>query len=215
MKNRIVLLGPPASGKGTQAALLGAAFGIPHTSTGAMLRDERAKGTALGAEADSYTSRGLLFPDELALRVVQEWLQGKTRFLLDGFPRTIGQATAFDAYLGDRNLPLDVVYFLELDQSEIETRILGRLTCGSCGSVFNETFNRISAEDPCPKCGGPLERRNDDTIEALENRMTQYREMTEPVARHYRDSGLLKSVDAGAGRDALFKSLYDDIREAA
>ena len=215
MKNRIVLLGPPASGKGTQASLLGAAFGIPHTSTGAMLRKERADGTEIGVEAESYTSRGLLFPDELAIRVVSRWLESRTRFLLDGFPRTAGQAKSFDDLLAERDLPLDIVYLLELSDDEIRTRMLGRLTCTNCGAVFNEAFHRIDIATPCPQCAGVLARRSDDTEAALECRLVQYRAETLPVADHYRRSGLLKEIDVAPGRDAVFKTLYDDMREAA
>ena len=161
------MLGPPASGKGTQASLLGAAFGIPHTSTGAMLRAERERATPLGIEAELYTSKGLLFPDDLAMRVVSAWLEGRVRFILDGFPRTLGQARAFDSLLEARSMPLDAVYLLELSEVEIRERMLGRLTCGKCGSVYNQAFHRITTSDPCPRCGDALERRNDDTEEAL------------------------------------------------
>lgn len=215
MKNRIVLLGPPASGKGTQASLLGAAFGIPHASTGAMLRAERAKGTAIGAEADSYTSRGLLFPDELALRVVDQWMDGRNRFILDGFPRTVGQAQVFDDLLAKRELPLDIVYFLDLPEPEIRERMLGRLTCTKCGSVFNTAFHHVRSSDPCPQCGGQLERRNDDTEEALGRRMEQYRTHTFPVIGYYREQGLVRDIDVTPGRDEVFKVLYDDMKEAA
>lgn len=215
MKNRVVLLGPPASGKGTQASLLGAAFGIPHTSTGAMLRTERSKGTALGAEADSFTSRGLLFPDELALRVVSQWIDGRDRFILDGFPRTVGQARSFDGLVDDRSLPLDVVYLLELPDSEVRARMLGRLTCETCGAVFNETFHKMTADSRCSQCGGALARRNDDTEESLARRLTQYRSLTLPVADHYRAAGTLKAIDVAAGRDAVFQTLYNDMKEAA
>ncbi len=215
MKNRIVLLGPPASGKGTQASLLGAAFGIPHTSTGAMLRAERAKGTEIGREADSYTSRGLLFPDELALRVVEQWIDGRSRFILDGFPRTLGQAVAFDDLLNQKELHLDIVFFLDLADDEIRRRMLGRLTCSQCGAVFNESFHKITPQTPCPQCQGQLVRRNDDTEEALEARLEQYREHTVPVVEHYRQGGFLRRVDVSPGRDQVFKKLYDDLKEAA
>ena len=215
MKNRIVLLGPPASGKGTQASLLGATFGIPQVSTGAMLRAERAEGTRLGAEADSYTSRGLLFPDELALRVVDRWLAGRTRFIFDGFPRTLGQAVSFDGLLAGKSLDLQTVYLLELPDEEVRARMLGRLTCTSCGAVFNEQFHKITAATPCPQCQGRLDRRNDDTEEALDKRLQQYHEITRPVADHYRANGLLKTVDVRPGRDAVYQMLYNDIKEAA
>jgi adenylate kinase len=215
MKNRIVLLGPPASGKGTQAALLAATFGIPAGSTGAMLRDEKARGSEVGLEADRWTSQGKLFPDELALRVVWKWIDGRKRFILDGFPRTLGQAAAFDEGLSERQLPLDAVYFLNLSEDLVRERMTSRLTCTQCGSVFNEKFHNVTVDTPCPKCGGPLGRRNDDTLEALDSRLAQYREQTLPVVDHYRGKGLLKEMDVTPGRDEVFRHLYEDFQEAA
>jgi adenylate kinase len=213
MKNRIVLLGPPATGKGTQGALLSATFGIPAASTGAMLREEKARGSAIGLEAEKWTSQGMLFPDELALRVVWQWIGDRTRFLLDGFPRTLGQAQAFDAGLKGRGLPLDVVYLLDLPEDVIRDRMCSRLTCSQCGAVFNESFHNVTENSPCPACGVPLARRSDDTNEALDRRMDQYREQTLPVAGHYRQKGLLRQIDATPGRDAIFHTLYEDVRE--
>jgi adenylate kinase len=213
MKNRIVLLGPPASGKGTQAALLSATFGIPAASTGAMLREEKARGSKLGAEAERWTIQGKLFPDELALRVVWKWLDNRRRFILDGFPRTLGQAESFDQGLEERNMSLDVVYFLNLSDELVRERMTSRLTCSRCASVFNEKFHDVTIHTPCPRCGGDLVRRNDDTDEALDHRLAQYREHTLPVAHHYREKGLLKEVDVTAGRDAVFNRLYADFHE--
>lgn len=213
MKNRIVLLGPPASGKGTQAALLSATFGIPAASTGAILREEKARGSDIGIEAERWTIQGRLFPDELALRVVWKWLDNRRRFILDGFPRTLGQAKSFDQGLEERRLPLDVVYFLELSDDLVRERTTSRLTCASCGAVYNEKFHDVSLEMPCPRCGGELMRRNDDTHEALEHRLDQFRQHTLPVAHHYREKGLLKEVDATAGRDAVFRRLYADFHQ--
>ncbi|HEY5740908.1 MAG TPA: nucleoside monophosphate kinase [Terrimicrobiaceae bacterium] len=212
MRNRVVLLGPPASGKGTQAALLSATFGIPAASTGAMLREEKARGSEIGTEAERWTVEGRLFPDELALRVVWKWLDNRRRFILDGFPRTLGQAQSFDHSLQERGLPLDVVYFLQLSEALVRERMTSRLTCSSCASVFNEKFHKVTRETPCPKCGGELRRRDDDTNEALERRLAQFHEHTVPVAHHYRDKGLLKEVDVTEGRDAVFNRLYNDFR---
>ena len=213
MKNRIVLLGPPASGKGTQAALLSATFGIPAASTGAILREEKDRGSEIGAEAERWTTQGKLFPDELALRVVWKWLDNRRRFILDGFPRTVGQATSFDNGLAQRRLPLDVVYFLELSDEMVRERMTTRLTCSRCGAVFNEKFHDVTLETPCPRCGGELTRREDDTDDALDRRLAQFREQTLPVARHYRKKGLLKEVDATDGRDAVFTRLYVDFHQ--
>lgn len=213
MKSRIVFLGPPASGKGTQAALLSATFGIPATSTGAMLREEKAKGSDIGLEADRWTSQGKLFPDELALRVVWNWVDGRDRFILDGFPRTVSQARSFDQGLSTRRLPLNVVYLLTLSEDLVRERMTTRLTCPDCGSVFNEKFHNMTAGAPCPKCGAALSRRNDDTPEALDERLTQYRAQTLPVAGHYREQGLLQEVDVTPGRDEVFQHLYQDVLE--
>lgn len=215
MKNRIVLLGPPATGKGTQAALLAAAFGIPTVSTGELLREEKAKKSEIGLEADRWTSQGKLFPDKLAMQVVWNWIDGHDRFILDGFPRTVGQATAFDQGLAQRQQPLDVVYFLNLADEAIRERMTTRLTCPACGSVFNEKFHHVEAGAPCPRCGEQLARRNDDTHEALEQRLAQYREQTLPVADYYQKSGVLREIDASPGRDELFHQLYEDVREEA
>lgn len=215
MKSRIVLLGPPASGKGTQASLLSATFGIPHASTGAMLREEKARGSRIGAEADRYTREGKLFPDDLAMEVVWQWLDGRKRFILDGFPRTVGQAHSFDAGLEERRLPLDIVYLLELPEKAIRERMTSRLTCADCGSVFNETFHNVTRATPCPKCGGRLARRADDTSEALDERLAQYQDLTVPVAAHYRSRGLLREIDVQPGRDEVFQVLYKDVLEEA
>jgi adenylate kinase len=213
MKNRIVLLGPPASGKGTQAALLAATFGIPAASTGAILREEKARGSEIGAEAERWTIQGKLFPDELALRVIWKWLGNRRRFILDGFPRTLGQAESFDHGLDQRDLPLDLVYFLKLSDELIHERMTTRLTCTQCGSVFNEKFHDVTIDTPCPRCGGELARRDDDTHDALDRRLAQFREHTLPVVRHYREEGLLREVDATAGRDAVFNRLYVDFHQ--
>ena len=178
-----------------------------------MLREEKARGSKLGAEAERWTIQGKLFPDELALRVVWKWLENRRRFILDGFPRTLGQAESFDQGLEERNMPLDVVYFLNLSDELVRERMTSRLTCSRCASVFNEKFHDVTIDTPCPRCGGDLVRRNDDTDEALDHRLAQYREHTLPVAHHYREKGLLKEVDVTAGRDAVFNRLYADFHE--
>lgn len=205
-KQRILLLGPPASGKGTQAERLSAEFGIPHVSTGALLRSEGARRTALGLEADSWTSRGLLVPDELAVRIITAWMSANgPRFLFDGFPRTSGQAEYLDQALDAAGTPLDLVVFLDLGEEEIRRRILDRLTCVSCGSTFGEALHGIETGGACPSCGGELIRRNDDTEEALAERLRVYRESTLPVVAHYRDKapGIFRRIDAGEGCDEI------------
>jgi adenylate kinase len=212
MKGRLVLLGPPATGKGTQAALISSTFGIPSASTGAMLREAARQGRPEGIEAARYTKYGGMFPDELALRVVRAWIEGRSRFLLDGFPRTLAQACAFDEGLAARATPLDAVFLLDLPEETIRERMTGRLSCQGCGAVYNRAFHNLSEAAACPACGGSLHRRDDDTEEALALRMREYREKTLPVCAHYSNSGLLTTIDATPGRDAVFRTLYDNIR---
>lgn len=209
-RQRILLLGPPASGKGTQADRLSRAFGIPHVSTGALLRSEVARGTALGLEADFWTSRGLLVPDELAVRIVAAWMAvNGPRFLFDGFPRTVRQAEHLDAVLAASSSPLDLVIFLDLNDSEIRRRILDRLTCDVCGATYGAALHSLHAGGSCPSCGGILLRRKDDTPEALAERLRVYRESTLPVVDHYRSGcpGIFYSLDAGQESDAIFAKL--------
>lgn len=210
LKQRIVLLGPPASGKGTQADRLSGAFRIPHVSTGALLRAECARGTALGREADAWTSKGLLVPDELAVRIVAAWLkENGPCFLFDGFPRTVGQAQHLDKALGELAAPLDLIILLELPDSEIRSRILERLSCLICGATFSASLHAQKVGDPCPRCGSPLVRRNDDTAEAIEERLRVYRESTLPVVGYYEKTApsIFHRIDAGEGSDEIFEKL--------
>jgi len=210
VNQRIVLLGPPASGKGTQADRLSDTFGIPHVSTGALLRSECVRGTALGREADAATSKGLLVSDELAVRIVANWMQEHgPRFLFDGFPRTVGQATHLDVALTSLKAPLDLVILLELSDEAIRRRILERISCLKCGATYSTSLHAHSEGDPCPRCGAVLVRRNDDTAEALEQRLTVYRELTLPVVGYYEGTapGIMHRIDAGVGSDDIFVNL--------
>ena len=213
MKERIVLLGAPATGKGTQTELMVAEFGLPTASTGAMIRNELAQGTELGKSASEWTRQGKLFPNEIALQIVWSWLGEGNRFILDGFPRTLEQAEAFDQGLIERNLPLDRVYFLDLPDEIIFERVLGRSVCKKCQSVFNKTLHDIDELSPCPACGGSLERRTDDTPQTLARRLEEYRALTYPVVEHYRSQGVLLAIDAIIGRDRIYEIIRNDICE--
>ncbi len=190
--------------------MISAKYNIPSASTGALLREERARGTALGREADAWTSRGMFFPDDIAMQVVRQWLarHPEAGFLLDGFPRTIGQARAFDE-------KLDVVFHLSLSDEAIRERVASRITCTHCGASFSETMHRVRDGDACPACGQALVRRRDDTADALEERLEQHRRHTAPVVDFYRSSGCLVDVDASAGRDSVFHALCALIEEGA
>lgn len=210
MKRRILLLGPPASGKGTQASALSSRFGIPHVSTGALLRAESAGRTPLGLEADSWTSRGLLVPDDLVVRIVTSWISvNGPSFILDGFPRTVVQASRLDDALALIGAPLDLAVLLDLPEEEIRRRILQRLSCTRCGATFGEDLHGMHSGDPCPACGSPLERRADDTEETLAERLRVYRESTLPVVRHYEESmpGIFHRIEAAAESDVIFAGL--------
>jgi adenylate kinase len=210
VNQRIVLLGPPASGKGTQADRLSEAFGIPHVSTGALLRSECDRGTPLGKEADAWTSKGLLVPDELAVRIVANWMQEHGPcFLFDGFPRTVAQAEHLDKALDSLKAPLDLVILLDLSDEVIRRRILERISCLKCGATYSTSLHTHAEGDPCPRCGALLVRRNDDNAEALEQRLAVYQELTLPVVGYYQMScpHIVHRIDAGEGSDAIFAKL--------
>ena len=199
VKRRLVLLGPPASGKGTQAELIQNRFGIPTTSTGAILRKQAKAKTSLGLEAERIISKGGLAPDGLVMQLVEVWLEShQEAFLFDGFPRTVEQAKTFDGILHRYNAGLDLAIALAVSVDTIQTRMALRLVCANCGKVVSMGRHVQSPYDPCPNCGGALERRSDDNDEALERRLEAYWEKTVPVYKYY--GNLL--VEIGAGREA-------------
>ncbi|KAB2639611.1 MAG: nucleoside monophosphate kinase [Verrucomicrobia bacterium] len=217
VKKRIVLLGPPASGKGTQADRISAAYSIPHVSTGALLRSECEKDTPLGREADEWTSKGLLVPDDLVVRIVTRWMdEHGPSFIFDGFPRTVGQAVYLDVALQELNLPLDLIVLLELPESEIRRRVSDRLSCTKCGATFGATLHGLSLGDACPRCASPLVRRNDDNSEALDRRLEVYTNQTEPVVDYYEKNSpkLLSRINAVHGSDEVFGSLVRILGDA-
>ncbi len=210
VNQRIVLLGPPASGKGTQADLLAGCFHIPHVSTGALLRSECSRGTPLGKEADGWTSKGLLVPDELAVRIVTAWMkENGPRFIFDGFPRTVGQAEYLDSSLAELRARLDLIVLLELPDEMIRRRILERISCLRCGATFSTSLHDNQEGAPCPRCRALLVRRNDDSEEALDQRLKVYRDLTLPVVGYYERTAprILQRIDAGEGSDQIFAKL--------
>jgi adenylate kinase len=215
VKGRIVLLGPPASGKGTQAEMIKAAFQIEPASPGAMLRDEKKAGTPLGVEADRLTSRGQLVPDHLIVELVQSWL-GKNHsdtFVFDGFPRTIGQAEALENLLARLKKPLQVAFFLDADFETVRERVARRMVCETCGNIAAVGLHIESASDLCPRCGGRLQRRNDDDEETLKQRMAEYREKSEPLNSYYTNRGLLQRIDANRIPSEVFADISSGIEE--
>ncbi|MEW5826814.1 MAG: adenylate kinase [Candidatus Bipolaricaulota bacterium] len=199
---RIVFLGPPGAGKGTQAKRVTAALGLAHLSTGDVLRDEVARRTPLGEKAKGYMDRGELVPDALIIDMVRGRLTGASGFLLDGFPRTVAQAKALETITA-----IDVVITIDLSRDEVVRRLAARRVCRSCGAIFNLTFNLKPGETKCPTCGGELYQRDDDTASVIENRYDVYERSTSPLIAYYRERGLLRSVRGDVGSDAVFEEI--------
>ncbi|MEO6053421.1 MAG: nucleoside monophosphate kinase [Chthoniobacterales bacterium] len=216
MKRRIVLLGPPASGKGTQAHMLSTRFGIPTASTGAMLRHEIVEGTPAGLEANQFTANGGFVPDEIVQRIVSAWLdKHEDGFILDGFPRTLSQAASLEKDLINRNRPLEIAFLFNLSEQEIKDRVSNRLTCDACGATFGEQLHALKEGVVCPHCGGVLTHRKDDTEATLINRLAIYQEKTLPIADFYRERGILQECDGGTYKEVLFEMLCKTLGEPA
>jgi|SRR5579859_1062197 len=196
---RIVLLGAPGSGKGTQAKLLTEKYRIPHVSTGDLLRANLAAGTPLGLQAKAAMDAGQLVSDDLVLAIIRERLKNpdaKKGFILDGFPRNIPQANALDAMLRNIGQPLDAAILMEVDFDILMQRLTGRRTCENCGAAYNVYTNPPRLEDQCDRCGGPLHHRADDNEETIGNRLRVYEGQTKPLIGYYRDQGRIETVDA-------------------
>jgi adenylate kinase len=210
VKRRIVLLGPPASGKGTQAESIHKRFGISATSTGAILRAEAKRGTPVGVEIAKIISKGSLAPDEMVLDLVAGWLdKSDGSFLFDGFPRTVTQAERFEVLLCQRQRAVELAVLLEVPDPVIQARMLRRLTCSNCGKVISMGRHVRDVSDPCPNCGGKLEARADDNLGALTRRMEEYREKTVPVADFYHRRDILARVAASRTAETVFKDVSE------
>jgi len=199
---RVVLLGPPGAGKGTQARALEARLGCPHISTGDMLRAHVQQGTALGAQARPYMDVGELVPDSLILSMVEERLRqpdATNGFLLDGFPRTREQAIALDQLLARIGPELEAVIHLEVPPAELVRRLSGRRTCPRCARIYHVDTMPPKAPGRCDQCGEALMQRDDETPEVIRRRFEVYSGETEPVIAYYRESGRLHAVDGTTG----------------
>jgi adenylate kinase len=197
---RIVLVGPPGAGKGTQAHLLAKTLSIPHISTGDLFRSNIAAGTPLGLEAKAYMDAGKLVPDEITIGMAKDRMlqpDAAHGFLLDGFPRNTGQAEALDVILDAAGISLDGVLDLEVPEDEVVKRIAGRRLCRNDGShVFHVVYNPPAVEGVCDECGGELYQRSDDTEEAVRVRLEEYHSKTEPIIEYYRRHGLVETIPA-------------------
>ena len=200
---RLMLLGPPGAGKGTQATRIVEKTGTLHLSTGDILRDEVKRGTELGANAKGYMDRGELVPDQLILDMVGGRIaDAKAGFLLDGFPRTVVQAEALE-----KITELDAVINIELSREEVVTRLTSRRVCRACGKIYNLSFRPPADPTKCEACGGELYQRDDDREEVIQNRYDVYQASTAPLIEFYTAKGILKSVDGALGSDSVFKEI--------
>jgi len=208
---RLILLGPPGAGKGTQAEGIKKEFNIPHISTGDIFRENIKNNTELGKKAQEYMNKGLLVPDELVVDLVKDRLSKedcKKGFLLDGFPRTIEQAKALDKVLDKINQKLDRAININVDEEILVERIVGRRICKDCKATYHVKFNPPKVEGTCDKCGGELYQRDDDKEETVEKRIKVYNEQTQPLIDYYDSKDLLLNIN---GEQEIQKVLEDII----
>jgi adenylate kinase len=196
---RLVLVGPPGAGKGTQAQFIASHFAVPKISTGDIFRANVSQGTRLGLEAKKFMDAGDLVPDEVTIGMVQDRLKqddATEGFLLDGFPRTVHQAVVLDDTLSGQGTAVTVVLELVVDDDEVVRRLSGRRTCRQCGHVWHVDFDPPTTPDACDRCGGELFQRDDDREDTIRHRLEVYADQTSPLIGYYGDRGLLRGVDA-------------------
>ena len=206
----LILLGPPGAGKGTQASRIIDKYKIPQISTGDILRAAVREGTELGKEAQRYMNEGKLVPDSVVIGIIKERLAEddcKNGFLLDGFPRTINQAEELDKILDSMKKAIDSVISLEVPDEDIIERITGRRMCKNCGAVYHIKFSPSKEEGVCDKCGGELYQRDDDKEETVRERLSVYKQQTEPLKAYYDKKGLLKEIEGTGSIDDIFKKV--------
>ncbi len=209
---RIVLLGAPGSGKGTQAKKLMAEKNIPQVSTGDMLREAVAKGTRFGLKAKAVMDAGNLVPDEVVLGIISERLSqpdAENGFILDGFPRTTQQALDLEDLLDEMGTPLDTAVLMDVDFDILMKRLTGRRTCSLTGELLNVYFSSQEELDKCTSAGGELIQREDDNEETIGNRLTVYRESTEPLINFYKQREKLVTINAEGEIDAVYERLLN------
>lgn len=204
---KIILLGPPGAGKGTQAEKIVDRYGVAHISTGDIFRKNLRENTPLGLKAKEYMDKGLLVPDEVTVEMLKDRLLAddcKKGFMLDGFPRTIAQAEALENIVDNIDCALDI----SVDYDALTERIAGRRMCKSCGASYNITFMPPQKDGVCDRCGGELYQRDDDKAETVKARLKEYDEKTLPLTEYYSKKGILKQVDGNKEMQDVTKQIY-------
>lgn len=207
---RLILLGPPGAGKGTQASGIVKKYNVPHISTGDIFRKNIKEGTELGTKAKEYMDKGLLVPDELVVEIVKDRLvqeDCQEGFLLDGFPRTVAQADALDIALKDMNCDLDRVINIEVPKEELVKRAVGRRICKDCGATYHLIFNPSKVEGVCDECGGELYQRKDDNEQTVSKRIEEYQSKTQPLIDYYSKQNKIVNIDGKQDIDKVSKDI--------
>lgn len=209
---KIVLLGPPGAGKGTQAKSISNRYSIPHISTGDIFRKNISENTPLGVEAKKYIDNGQLVPDEVTINMVKDRLTHddcRKGYLLDGFPRTVQQAEALEEFLLNRSEKIDTALLIDVPMSFILERMTGRRVCPSCGASYHVKFNPPSTEGKCDVCGSDVIQRKDDTEETVSERLDVYQKQTQPLIDFYKNKEQLSVVDGTKAINEVFESICD------
>lgn len=214
----LIFIGPPGSGKGTQSLRLAEKLDVAAISTGNILRDEVRRKTALGVQAKRHMDKGELIPDALMVKTIEERLQGpasSSGFILDGFPRTVGQAEELDAMLVRLGYPLQWVVSLEVPKGELLKRLTGRRTCRECGAMYHIIYDPPTNAARCNKCHGELYQRDDDYEEIISSRLDVYDRQTAPLLDYYAARNLLVDIDGTGSRDEVLLRVYEGLGVAA
>ena len=207
---RLILLGPPGAGKGTQAKMLKEKFRIPQISTGDILRQAVKNNTGLGVRAKTFMDAGQLVPNDLVISLIKERIcqaDCKIGFILDGFPRNIAQAEKLTETLVEMRLVINNVIDLEVDSEEVVERLTGRSTCSDCGDMFHEVSRPPKTKGSCDSCGGKLEQRPDDNSETIQERLKVYEKSTAPLKEFYKTQGNLKTIEAKGSVEEIFSNV--------
>lgn len=210
----IIFLGPPGSGKGTQAKRLMEAKGWPQLSTGDMLRVAISQGTKLGLEAKTFMDSGALVPDSVVIGLIRERIQRPdcvSGFILDGFPRTVGQAESLDQMLSESGRQVDKIFLFDIVEEELVTRLSGRRTCLKCGAMFHIQFAPSKIVGTCDHCNEILIERDDDRVDVIQRRLSTYRKQTSPLVQFFSNQGKLSRLDASRSQDYVFEMILKDL----